>query len=31
MRNPTEFYKDIIQYFETNYIHLGFTLLFLIS
>ncbi|NEV94620.1 mechanosensitive ion channel family protein [Psychroflexus sp. YR1-1] len=31
MRNPTTFYKDIIQYFETNYIHLGLTLLFLIA
>lgn len=31
MRNPKAFYKDIIQYFETNYIHLGLTLLFLIA
>lgn len=30
MKNSTQFYEDVIHFFETNYVHLGITLLFLI-
>lgn len=30
MNRSTEFYEDVIRYFETNYINLGLTLLFLV-
>lgn len=31
MNKSTEFYEDVFHFFETNYIHLGLTLLFVIA